>query len=87
MGTREGTSPENDPLMRSMTRTAREKSLARGHLEAVAGLLRARGIEVSPAFTADFDLLAGRPVDALMAVALACTDEADFRRRLREAAE
>ena len=87
MGTREGTSPENDPLMRSMTRTAREKGLARGHLEAVAALLRARGIEVSPAFSADFELLAGRPVDALMAVALACTDEADFRRRLREAAE
>ena len=86
MGTREGTSPENDPLMRSVHRNARAKGLARGHLEAVAALLRVRGIEVSPAFTVDFDLLAGRPVDALMAVALACTDEADFRHRVRETA-
>ena len=86
MGAREGTGPENDPLIRPMYRTARARGLARGHSEAVAALLRARGIEVSPAFTADHNLLAGGPVDALMAAALACTDEADLRRRLREAA-
>ena len=67
MGTREGTGPENDPLMRSMSRNARAKGLARGHMEAVAALLRARGVEVSPAFAVDQYLLAGRPVDALMA--------------------
>ena len=87
MGEREGTGPENDPLIRPMYRNARARGLARGHSEAVTAVLRARGIEVSPAFTADQYLLAGHPVDALMAAALACTDEADLRRRLREAAE
>ena len=86
MGTREGTGPENDPLVRSVHRNARARGLARGHSEAVAALLRARGIEVSPTFTSDLDLLVGRPVDALMVAALACTDEADFRRRLRNTA-
>ena len=87
MGAQEGTGPENDPLTRSVHRNARAKGLARGHLEAVTAVLRARGIEVSPAFTTDLDLLADRPVDALMAAALACTNEADLRRLLREAAE
>ena len=85
MGAREGTGPENDPLIRSMSRNARAKGLARGHLEAVAAVLRARGIEVSPAFTTDLDLPAGHSVEALMAAALTCTDEADFRHHLREA--
>ena len=85
MGAREGTGPENDPLIRSVTRKAGSRAIsegyARGQLEAVTAVLRTRGIEVSPAFTTDLDLLAGRPVDALMAVALACTDEADLRHR------
>ena len=83
MGAREGTGPENDPLIRSLSRRAQAKS----HMEAVAAVLRARGIEINPAFTEEQDLLAGHPVDALMAAALACTNEADLRRRLREAAE
>ena len=86
MGAREGTSPENDPLLRSVNRTAEARGdargYARGHQEAVAAVLRARGIEVSPAFTTDLDLPAGHPVDELMAAALACTDEADFRHHL-----
>ena len=91
MGTRQGTGPENDPLIRSMSRRAQSRGdaegYARGRMEAVVAVLSARGIEVSPVFTTDLDLLAGRPVDALMAAALACTDEADLRGRLREAAE
>ena len=91
MGAREGTSPENDPLIRSVTRKAESRGVAEGHargqMEAVTAVLRARGIEFSPAFTTDLDLLAGRPVDTLMAAALACTDEADLRHRLREVPE
>ena len=83
MGAREGIGPENDPLIRSLSRRAQAKS----RLEAVAAVLRARGIEVSPAFTEEQDLLAGHPVDTLMAAALACTDEADLRHRLRRTAE
>ena len=82
MGLREGTGPENDPLIRSLSRRARAKS----HMEAVAAVLRARGIEVCPDFTDDWELLAGHPIEVLMAAALACTGEADFRRRLRDAA-
>jgi hypothetical protein len=78
MGAREGTGPENDPLMRSVSRRAQ----ARGHMEAVVATLRARGIEVAPAFTEDRQLFAAHPIEALMAAALVCTDEADFRHHL-----
>ena len=87
MGAREGTGPENDPLIRSMSRNARSRGLARGHLEAVAAVLRVRGIEVSRALTEDQELFAAHPIEALMAAALACTNEADFRRYLRKTAE
>ena len=82
MGAREGTRPEDDPLMRSVSRRAR----ARERIEAVTATLRARGIEVSRDFMQDYGLFAEHPIEALMAAALACTGEADFRRRVREAA-
>lgn len=83
MGAREGKGPENDPLMRSMNRRAE----SRGRLDAVIAVLRARGIEVSDAFTGDPEFLATQPVETLMAAALECIDESDFRRRLRLSAE
>ena len=90
MGAREGTSPENDPLMRSMHRRAQSRGdaegYARGCMESVVAALRTRGIEVSPALMQDQELFAGRPIEALMAAALVCTDEADFRRRLHSTA-
>ena len=86
MGAREGTGPENDPLMRSVHRNARARGLARGHLEAVVAVLRARGIKVSRAFTEDQELFAAHPIEALMAAALACADEADFRHSIRQEA-
>ena len=45
-------------------------------------MLRARGIEVTPALTEDRELFAAYPGDTLIAAAVACRDEADFRRRL-----
>ena len=90
MGTREGTRPEDDPLMRSVSRKARERGhgegRVRGRIEAVNATLRARGIEVSQGFMEDHELFAEHPIELLMAAALACTDEAGFRRRIREAA-
>ena len=89
MGTREGTGPENDPLIRSVTRKAESRGVAEGHargqLEGVAAVLRARGIDASPVFTEDLALSASHPIEVLMAAALACTDEVDFRNRIREA--
>ena len=79
MGAREGTTPEHDPLSRSLSARAQ----ARGRMEMVAAALRARGIEAALDFTEDRELFPGLSGDALMAAALACTGDADFRRRIR----
>ena len=82
MGAREGTGPEDDPLVGSVSRKAQARGHARGRLEAVAAALRARGIEVAADFARDDGPLAGHSIESLMAAALACTGEADFRRRI-----
>ena len=87
MGAREGTEPEDDPLMRSQSMRARMKGHAEGHLEAVAQVLEARGLAVTLDTAEDRELVAAVPGDALVAAALACTDAADFRRRVRERRE
>ena len=92
MGAREGTTPEDDPLMRSQSTRAWTKGHARGlgeghaneRMELAAATLRARGIEVTSHLATDRALLGALSGDALMAAALACVDEADFRRRIRE---
>ena len=95
MGAREGTKPEHDPLMRSVSLESESrgdaKGYARGHaqghvqgrMEAVAAALRARGIDVSPDFAQDHGRFAELPIEPLMAAAVACIDEDDFRRRIR----
>ena len=80
MGAREGTKPEDDPLMRSLSARAR----AKGRMEVVAAVLRIRGIEVALDSAEVRALFGGLSDDALMAAAVACTSEADFRRRIRE---
>ncbi len=118
MGAREGTKPEDDPLMRShsaqvLAEGHREghaeghregraeghregraegrregraeghrEGVAQGHMNAVVQVLEARGIAVTLDAAEDRELVAGVPGDALMAAALACTDAADFRRRV-----
>ena len=78
MGAREGTKPEDDPLMRSLS--ARVQAQTRMELVAVA--LCAKGIEVASDFTHDRTLLAGLPIERLKEAVLACTSEADFWRRI-----
>ena len=80
MGVREGTKPEDDPLMRSQSVKARTE----GRMEMVVAALRARGIEAALDGTEDRTLLGGLLGDALMEAALACSDAADFRRRVGE---
>ena len=87
MGAREGTEPEDDPFTRTISRRARMKGHAEGHLEAVAQVLEARGLAVTLDTAEDRELVAAVPGDALVAAALACTDAADFRRRVRERRE
>ena len=88
MGAREGTRPEDDPLMGSHSAKVRTEGRAQGRREGrmgmVAAALRARGIESALDATADRALLDGLSDDALMAAALECADAADFRRRVRE---
>ena len=97
MGAREGTRPEDDPITRSISRRAEERGRSggyaegrrEGHREAnaanVLAVLGARGIEVNSDLAEDRNLFGALPVDALMAAAVACRDEADFRRRVRNA--
>ena len=96
MGAREGTEPEDDPLMASVLARMREESRVRGRREGlvesrsemlasnVLTVLKARGIEVTSELAELRELLGALSGDAAMAAALACTDEADFRRRVRE---
>ena len=78
MGMREGTKPEDDPLMCSQSTKAR----AEGRMEMVVAALRARGIEAALDGTEDRAFLGGLPGDALMEAVLACKDAADFQRRI-----
>ena len=92
MGAREGTKPEDDPLMRSQCARARtegralgrREGVALGQLNAAAQILEARGIAMTLDTTEDRKQVSAVPGDALVAAALACTDAADFRRRIRE---
>ena len=104
MGVREGTEPEDDPLMRSQSARARTKAHAQEHQEGrvqghreglaegrsemlaanVLTVLKARGVEVARDPTELREMLGALSGDAAMAAALACTDAADFRRRVRE---
>ena len=92
MGAREGTTPQHDPLMASESERVRARSHAQGYREGharsrmalVAATLRTRGIVVASDFATDRALFGGLSDDALVAAALACADEADFRRRIRE---
>jgi len=97
MGAREGTTPEDDPLTRSMSRRAAAQGHAegrrQGHAEglaavraqAVTAALRARGVDAPADIVAD-DVArrADLPLDAFLAAAVTCSDLSDFRRRLRE---
>ncbi len=87
LGAREGTGPQDDPLLRVLGSRERAEGKAEGRAKGQADLVRAllaeRGITVSESFTAraakDIDSPGGTRIAA---AALACTDEADFWRRL-----
>ena len=89
LGEREGTGPDDDPMLRSLRDQGRAEGRAKGHAEglaeAVRGILRSRGVECSESFLAGLpDALAGSAVEARLAIdaALACDGERDFRTRI-----
>ena len=62
----------------------RAEAHAEGHMDAVADVLASRGIELTLEMTKHRALCSVIPGAVVVAAALACTDEADFRRRIRE---
>ena len=86
LGAREGTGPDDDPLLRSQRRQGFERGRAEGlraggqqtRAEMIRLILVSRGIEVSVEFLADA-AFAAVPDDVLISAALACEDEAAFR--------
>ena len=86
LGAREGTGPDDDPLVRSQRRQAFDRGRAQGETQGRAELVRAmlavRGIEVSAAFPAGLPGFADLPGDRIAQAAAACVSEADFRERL-----
>ena len=84
MGTREGTRPEDDPFTRSVSRRAEARARREERAASVRAVLAGRGIGAALDSTEDRVLIGALPTEALIAAALACTGEADFRRRARE---
>ena len=94
LGAREGTGPDDDPMLRSLRLQSREEGELAGKMEgerkgraaALAKMahrmLRSRGVEVSSGFLAD-PVFAESSVDAVFEAASACEDEAGFLAVLR----
>ena len=93
LGAREGTGPDDNPLLRSQRRQGYEQGRSRGRVEGRAGgrvearlgmvrqMLRSRGVGVSDGFPTG--LLSECSEDTIVAAALACESEADFLARLQ----
>ena len=74
----EGTGPDDDPMLRSL----RGRSRAEGRAGMVRAMLSSRGIGCSEDFPADVPGLAESSEAVIVAVALACDSERDFRARI-----
>ena len=89
LGQREGTGPDDDPLLRSQRNRLREELLAE-ELERRARFVRrqllSRGIAVAGNFPLQVPGFAAASVEAAADAALHCEDAADFAARLRRAA-
>ena len=86
LGAQEGTGPDDTPLLRTLSEQARAAGRAEGQAAELGALvrsaLRVRGIPVSDSFPDGWSVLAAVPRDLLMAAALACVNEQDFRHRI-----
>ena len=83
MGAREGTRPEDDPMTRSLSREAAAKGYVEGVHTTVLQVLESRGIVVSTSLPRHLSEVGEISNVTLVNAALACRDEADFRRRIR----
>ena len=92
LGERDGTGPDDDPLMRSL----RQQAQADAHADATAAELQrraafvrrqlaSRGVAVTANFPLEQPGFAEADVEALADIALRCTSQADFAARLKQA--
>ena len=84
LGEREGTGPENDPLLRRHRAEGRAAGVAEGRADLVRALLASRGIELPAGFPGRQEraLLARASAEDLLAAASAADSLADFLARL-----
>ena len=85
LGSREGTGPNDDPLLSAYRRQACERGragLAEGRVDRVRQILLSRGSEVSEGFAIKAWETWNLPERTLVDAALRCRSEADFRARL-----
>ena len=91
LGEREGTGPDDDPLLGAHRRRSEAVGHAKGHADGCAeervelarALLAARGIEVSAGFPG-VPGFAELPHHAIAEAAASCVSEADFQQRLHD---
>ena len=92
LGSREGTGPDDDALMRSLRsqsraegeKKGRTKGLAEGRAGMVRQMLLSRDLEVSEGFPSNVPGFGESPEAVLVDAALACDSERDFHARLRD---
>ena len=98
LGEREGTGPDDDPMLRSLRRKARVEGLAKGLARAygkefqnraamVRAVMTARGLEVTSRFPLRESIFYGASVEAVGVAALRCEDQDDFLARLKQASD
>ena len=92
LGERAGTGPDDDPLIRSLRQQTQAEAQAdarAAELQRRAALVRrllsSRGMAVTANFPLDQPGFADADVEALADMALACTSQADFAARLKQA--
>ena len=87
LGARDGTGPDDDPMLgwhrRRVRAEGRAEGRVEGRLEMIRDVLRARSITVSDQGLARAAAIDAASNGAVLRAALACHDEADFLARLR----
>lgn len=84
LGERDGGSPDDDPLLRSLRRESHAQGRVEGLAAAVLQIFRSRGLEVSEGFPGNAPEFAETPQAAVIQAALTCADEGDFRKLIQD---